>query len=242
MQGQLERRAEALARMRQEGDFFGLMSTLRMDYLRQTGAYCSSCLMEAASACPVVPEPVQRYIDEVCESLRHIADCEDMPLEHRQSFLRELRHAYGRTGLVLSGGGSFGFWHFGVVRALLQANLLPRVVSGSSAGSIGGSLLCTRTNEELRDVIDVFYDLEGLDFFRHTSPGHIMRHLVTKGFLQDVEFFQGRLRRLLGDLTFLDAYTRTGTHRAAHAARHRPSSSSQRAGLLLLISRQLHPL
>jgi hypothetical protein len=77
---------------------------------------------------------------------------------------------------------------------------------------------------------------------RHTSPGHIMRHLVTKGFLQDVEFFQGRLRRLLGDLTFLDAYTRTGTHRAAHAARHRPSSSSQRAGLLLLISRQLHPL
>lgn len=61
-----------------------------------------------------------------------------MPLEERQSFLRELRHAYGRTGLVLSGGGSFGFWHFGVVRALLQANLLPRVVSGSSAGSIGG--------------------------------------------------------------------------------------------------------
>lgn len=131
----------------------------------------------------------------------------DMPLEERQSFLRELRHAYGRTGLVLSGGGSFGFWcaasrirtvgggrlrggtthsqtavpaagccpwegspnlhlsqlccstcnlppvrswhltclpthracrHFGVVRALLEANLLPRVVSGSSAGSIGG--------------------------------------------------------------------------------------------------------
>lgn len=25
-----------------------------------------------------------------------------------------------------------------------------------------------------------------------------------------VEFFAGRLRRLLGDLTFLDAYTRTG--------------------------------
>ncbi len=28
--------------------------------------------------------------------------------------------------------------HFGVVRALLESNLLPRVVSGSSAGSIGG--------------------------------------------------------------------------------------------------------
>lgn len=29
--------------------------------------------------------------------------------------------------------------HFGVVRALLEANLLPRVCSGSSAGSIGES-------------------------------------------------------------------------------------------------------
>jgi hypothetical protein len=28
--------------------------------------------------------------------------------------------------------------------------------------------------------------------------------------LQDHEFFQGRLRRLLGDLTFLDAYQRSG--------------------------------
>jgi predicted acylesterase/phospholipase RssA len=29
-------------------------------------------------------------------------------------------------------------FHFGVVKALLDAKLLPRVVSGSSAGSIGG--------------------------------------------------------------------------------------------------------
>lgn len=42
-----------------------------------------SCLMEAASTCPVVPEPVQRYIDEVCESLRHIADCEGEPILER---------------------------------------------------------------------------------------------------------------------------------------------------------------
>lgn len=40
-QEQLEQRAAALAHMRQEGDLFALMSTLRMDYLRQTGAYCA---------------------------------------------------------------------------------------------------------------------------------------------------------------------------------------------------------
>lgn len=34
-----------------------------------------------------------------------------MPLEEKISFLREARHAFGRTALVLSGGGSFGAFH-----------------------------------------------------------------------------------------------------------------------------------
>lgn len=54
------------------------------------------------------------------------------------AFLRETRHAFGRTALVLSGGGSFGAFHMGVVRALLDAKLLPRVLAGSSAGAVGG--------------------------------------------------------------------------------------------------------
>ena len=42
----------------------------------------------------------------------------DLPLDDRLAFLRELRHAYGRTGLVLSGGGSLGFWWVHPVGAL----------------------------------------------------------------------------------------------------------------------------
>lgn len=63
----------------------------------------------------------------------------ELPLEDKLNFLREARHAFGRTALVLSGGGSFGAYHLGVVKSLLDAGLLPRVISGSSAGSIGGS-------------------------------------------------------------------------------------------------------
>lgn len=40
--------------------------------------------------------------------------------------------------------------HFGVVRALLDANLLPRVITGTSAGAIIAAFLCTRTDEELK--------------------------------------------------------------------------------------------
>lgn len=35
----------------------------------------------------------------------------DLPLDERLAFLRESRHAFGRTALVLSGGGSFGSFH-----------------------------------------------------------------------------------------------------------------------------------
>jgi hypothetical protein len=36
----------------------------------------------------------------------------------------------------LSGGAFLGFYHMGVVRALWTEGLLPRVISGASAGSI----------------------------------------------------------------------------------------------------------
>ena len=36
-----------------------------------------------------------------------------------------------------SGGGSLGAFHLGVVKALLEHHMLPRVLAGSSVGSIG---------------------------------------------------------------------------------------------------------
>jgi hypothetical protein len=38
----------------------------------------------------------------------------------------------------------------------------------------------------------------------------LLRHLLSSGYVQNHEFFAGRLRKLLGDLTFLDAYQRSG--------------------------------
>ncbi|RYH18195.1 hypothetical protein EON65_27530 [archaeon] len=36
----------------------------------------------------------------------------------------------------LSGGAYLGYYHLGVVKALFEEGLLPRVISGASAGSI----------------------------------------------------------------------------------------------------------
>ena len=69
-------------------------------------------------------------------------------------FLKRTRSAYGRTALCLSGGAMMGLYHFGVIRGLAQEGLLPRIVSGTSAGSVVGALVCTRTNDELPHVLD----------------------------------------------------------------------------------------
>jgi predicted acylesterase/phospholipase RssA len=44
--------------------------------------------------------------------------------------------------------------HVGVVRALLDANLVPRVIAGTSAGGLIAALMCTRSDEELRLLLD----------------------------------------------------------------------------------------
>ena len=44
-----------------------------------------------------------------------------------------------KTGIVLSGGGTRGFSHLGVLQALNEAGVYPDVISGVSAGSIAGA-------------------------------------------------------------------------------------------------------
>jgi Patatin-like phospholipase len=67
--------------------------------------------------------------------------------------LVRLRAAFGETGLMLSGGGKLGNYHIGVVRLLLDQGLLPRVISGSSAGSLIAALIGTRTDTALGKIM-----------------------------------------------------------------------------------------
>ena len=44
------------------------------------------------------------------------------------------------TGMVLSGGGTRGFAHLGVLQALNEEGIYPDVVSGASAGALSALL------------------------------------------------------------------------------------------------------
>ncbi len=58
-----------------------------------------------------------------------------------------------KTGLVLSGGGTRGFAHLGIIAALYEKGIYPDVISGTSAGSIVGAFIaCGKSPEEILSI------------------------------------------------------------------------------------------
>ena len=208
----IEEQLRLLRARRASGDVEEMMFGLRADILRNIGnlADIGRRLHEPLWG---VPKCVREYIDETREQLRLIAREHEIPVQEKLAFLQETRHCFGRTALLLSGGGTLGTFHVGVARALSARGCLPRVLVGSSVGSIVAAIVASRTPEELNEFFseEHFWDLlpdmtffSGRDFF--TS----VQHLVRTGALHDIDFFQRCLRALLGDLTFQEAYDRSG--------------------------------
>lgn len=98
---------------------------------------------------------INSFLNEVCYALELIyqANPEDISFFDKLSFFEDTSHAYGQSCLMLSGGAGLGFFHCGVVKALLSSNLLPNVISGASAGAIITAMIGTRSNEELKTLL-----------------------------------------------------------------------------------------
>ena len=89
-------------------------------------------------------------------------------------------------GLVLSGGGVRGIAHIGVIKALLEHNINPDIVSGSSAGAVVGALFCNGYNPE-----------EMLDFFKKTPLFHLNKFAFSKPGFIDTDKFHRDFKKYL---------------------------------------------
>ncbi len=84
-----------------------------------------------------------------------------------------------KIGLVLSGGGVRGVAHIGVIKALLENNIEPDVVSGSSAGAVVGALYCNGYTPD-----------QMLEFFKLTPLFHVNKFAFLKpGFIDTDKFY-----------------------------------------------------
>jgi TAG lipase / steryl ester hydrolase / phospholipase A2 / LPA acyltransferase len=163
---------------------------------------------------------IERYVDATTSTIESLVEQSAIPgalpddVEHRDLLdaLLCARQSFGRSALLCSGGGTFGMTHIGVLKAMFEADLLPRIVSGASAGSIVVAVLCTRTDEEIPAVLKAFPH-GALDVFEEngkedTLAAHLKR-LFMKGAWSDIRHLKRVMREVLGDMTFQEAYNRT---------------------------------
>ncbi|KAG0273945.1 hypothetical protein BGZ95_010258 [Linnemannia exigua] len=160
-------------------------------------------------------KPIEDYVREVTTSLESVTESVKLTDEEKRGFLKSIYKNYGRTALCLSGGAGFGYYHLGVVRALLQAGVLPTVITGTSAGALMAALTCCRTDEELNEVLvpelshkftacadNIFVSTLGLTW---------LPRVLRKGSRFDAEDWARKAQWVTkGSLTFLEAYERTG--------------------------------
>lgn len=90
-------------------------------------------------------------------------------------------------GYALSGGGSRGFAHLGVLKHLEELDLRPQIIAGTSAGALAGVLYADGYSVD--EIADMFRGKVLLDFFSAAKP--------TRGFFKTapiIKFLNNNLR------------------------------------------------
>ncbi|KAM0046893.1 putative triacylglycerol lipase [Helianthus debilis subsp. tardiflorus] len=199
---------EELRHRREECSLRDIVFCMRADLIRNLGNMCNPELHKGRHQ---VPKVIKEYIDEVSTQLRMVCDfdSDEIVLEEKLAFMHETRHAFGRTALLLSGGASLGAFHVGVVKTLVEHKLMPRIVAGSSVGSIMCSVVATKSWPELQSFFEDSW--HSLQFFDQMGGiFNVFKRVMTQGALHDIRHLQILLRNLTNNLTFQEAYDMTG--------------------------------
>ncbi|KAL6530521.1 mitogen-activated protein kinase tyrosine protein phosphatase sdp1 [Orobanche minor] len=204
----VKNKVQELRHRRQEGSLRDIIFYMRADLVRNLGNMCNPELHKGRLH---VPRLIKEYIDEVATQLRMVcdSDSEELLLEEKLAFMHETRHAFGRTALLLSGGASLGAFHVGVVKTLVEHKLLPRIIAGSSVGSIMCSVVATRSWPELQSFFeDSWHSIQFFDQMGGIFT--VFKRVMTQGAVHEIRQLQIMLRHLTNNLTFQEAYDMTG--------------------------------
>jgi len=222
---QIRLRLDRLRTLRARGDHQGLLFALNEGIHGNMGGMGKGVLYRMAKA--GTKQLIEDYIDEIDASLRLLAELPDdeLPAQQKLDFFYRANICFGRSALMLSGGGILGFLHLGVVNVLSQQGLLPRVISGSSAGALVAGVLACHTDEEMAALRDP----ELLRNEAGRDAGFFRRLLTGSGPHISLEDLEQLIDRLVPDMTFEEAYAKTGRQVSITIA---PAEPHQRSRLL----------
>ena len=199
----LASRATILRKLRKQQDYDRLMFRLREELHGNLGNMANPALYQEARC--GTKKLVNDYLNEVSAALELLSrsNVKQLPPMRKRRFLKRAARSFGRSALLLSGGASLGLFHIGVINELEAQGLLPRVVTGASAGSIMAGILASHTDTELEELLDPEYiDFEWCSVFK---PFDLMKG---NGML-DQKLLKRFIDRNIPEMTFLEAYQHT---------------------------------
>ena len=203
---QIRLRLDKLRYLRARQDYQGLLFTLNEGIHGNLGGMGRHSLYSRAKF--GTKNLIEQYIDEIDDSLQFLAelDTKEITTQQKLDFFYRANICFGRSALMLSGGGVLGFYHMGVVKTLLNEDLLPRVISGSSAGSLVAAVIGTHTEEEL----EYFYDPANVVSEAEQEASALSKMFFGANPRIDVGDLEKMVARMVPDLTFEEAYEKTG--------------------------------
>ena len=150
---------------------------------------------------------ITNYIAELADAIEQAASVDEsvMALPEKLGIFRRASLCFGRSALMLSGAGALGPFHVGVAKALIEQELLPDVISGSSAGSFVAAVIGTHDQPTLRaamqagELTEAFGEIEA--GAGRTIAG---RQQIGRGDLQ------AAIEAQVPDMTFEEAFQLTG--------------------------------
>lgn len=226
---QIRLRLDRIRSLRARHDHHGLLFTLNEGIHGNIGGMGRSTLYRKAKF--GTKKLIEQYIDEIDESLRYLAELDNslIPAQEKLDFFYRANICFGRSALMLSGGGVLGFYHLGVVKTLLEQGLLPRVISGSSAGALVAGVLGTHTDKEMEQ----FFSPSNVHFEAEREANVLSRMFFGANPQIDVGDLNALVGRMVSDLTFQEAYEKTGRQISITVA---PAEPHQRSRLLNAIT------
>ena len=201
----IRRRLDEIREVRASGDPHRLLYYLNEGIHGNMGGMGSTRLYRQAKF--GTKDLITSYINEQAAALEQIAAVDDaeIPLSEKLEFFRRASHCFGRTALMLSGAGALGPFHVGVIKALVEQDMLPNVISGASAGSLVAAIVGTRTDDALheifqpRTIVDVFDEV-----------GEAEKDLIRGNQRMGIQEVRGFVEHQIPDLTFQEAFELTG--------------------------------
>ncbi|CAK7203701.1 Lipase 5 [Sporothrix eucalyptigena] len=214
----IQARLKDLEDARLSSDIRRMMHLVRTALSRDVGGISSASLYSHTHT--GTKHLVERYAKASVDLIHSLVDrtrnAAALPkgLTHREMLDQLLlaRRSYGRSALVLSGGSVYGMAHIGVLKALFDCGLLPRIISGTSAGSIVAAVVCTKTDEEIPELLTRFAHGDLAVFTDKDNPDSWLTHIgraLRYGAWHDSRHIARVMRDLMGDITFQEAFNRT---------------------------------